>query len=64
MHEVAYSQKPFSYAAEDTVEAKIVNRAKENHTSLYAKVQDDSGSKRIIEAASVARKGADDLSGK
>lgn len=59
-----YSHMLFSYAAEDTVEAKIVNRAKDNHSSLYAKVQDDRGSRRIIQAASVARKGGDDLSGK
>lgn len=54
-----------SYAAEDTVEAKIVNRAKNNGNSLYAKVQiDGSNSKRNIAAASAARKGGDDLSGK
>ncbi|KAJ9095592.1 hypothetical protein QFC21_005463 [Naganishia friedmannii] len=52
----------YSYATLDTVETKIVNRAKANHTSLYAKDEAES-SKRGTVMASTARKGADDLSG-
>lgn len=53
-----------SYAAEGTVEAKIVNRAKDNRTSLYAINQNEGVSERATAASSVARKGGDDLSGK
>lgn len=53
-----------SYAVEETVEAKIINRAKKNKTSLYVK---NTGQRLVQQEAvvtSVARKGADDLSGK
>jgi hypothetical protein len=53
-----------SYAAEDTVEAKIINRAKKNNTSLYAKDEGGDAVKPVAVMSSVARKGADDLSGK
>lgn len=64
MHFVMTYSSWNSYAVEETVEAKIINRAEKNKTSLYVKNTGQRVVRQEAVVTSVARKGTDDLSGK